>query len=51
MAVTIDEMQVEMRDTAPQAAAAPAESKPESDVQLRSALEMLRERKSRLQAD
>lgn len=50
MAVTINEMQVEMQDTpAPPNAAAP-EPKPEK-TDLRSALEMVHERKLRLQAD
>ncbi|MGB8885981.1 MAG: hypothetical protein WCC87_04615 [Candidatus Korobacteraceae bacterium] len=51
MAVTINEMQVEMQDP-PQPANVPAaESKPAKSSDLRSELEMIRERKLRLQAD
>jgi hypothetical protein len=51
MAVTINEMQVDMQDT-PQPPNAPAaESKPEKQSNLRSELEMIRERSLRLQAD
>jgi hypothetical protein len=51
MAVTINEMQVEMKDTPASASAAPAESNSNSHLDLQSALEMLRERNLRLQAD
>jgi hypothetical protein len=51
MAVTIDEMHVEVQQ-APQAASAqPANSEPKKDVDLHEALQMLNERKRRLLAD
>lgn len=51
MAVTINDMQVDMQDT-PQPANPPAaDSKPEKQSDLRSELEMVRERQLRLQAD
>jgi hypothetical protein len=51
MAVTINEMQVDMQDT-PQPANVPAaESKPEKQANMRAEMEMIRERQLRLQAD
>ena len=51
MAVTIDEMHVQVQDApAPSSAPAPADDK-KKDVNLTEALEMLCERKSRLYAD
>ena len=51
MAVTIDEMHVDVQK-APQAAGAqPASADPKKDVDLHQALEMLHERKKRLRAD
>jgi hypothetical protein len=51
MAVTINEMQVEMKDMPATPSATPAEPKSDTHLDLQSALEMLRERKLRLQAD
>ena len=51
MAVNINEMQVEMQDTPATPSPAPAESQADSERDLQSALEMLHERKCRLQAD
>jgi hypothetical protein len=51
MAVTIDEMHVQVQD-APKAASAPAPSdEQKKDVNLHEAIEMLHERKLRLRAD
>lgn len=51
MAVTINEMEVEMQDSPAPPSAAPDEPKPDTHIDLKSALEMLHERKLRLQAD
>jgi len=51
MAVTINEMEVEATDTSATPSAAPAEPKPGTSLNLRSALEMLQERKLRLEAE
>jgi hypothetical protein len=51
MAVTIDEMHVEVQQPAPSANAAAANAEPPKDVNLREALEMLSARKFRLKAD
>ena len=52
MAVTIDEMHVEVKEAAPGAGSAASAQEPaKKEVDLRSALEMLHERKLRLQAD
>lgn len=51
MAVTIGEMEVETKEPSAPSAATPAETKAETHVNLRVALEMLEERKLRLQAD
>jgi hypothetical protein len=51
MAITINEMEVEMKDAPVTSGAAPAEPKPDTHLDLQSALEMLHERKLRLQAD
>jgi len=51
MALTINEMEVEMQDAPAPPKAAPAETKPDTHMDLQSALEMLHERKLRLQAD
>jgi hypothetical protein len=50
MAVTIDEMHVEVQEPAKAAPAAPAAAEPK-DVNLRDALEMLHTRTLRLRAD
>jgi hypothetical protein len=51
MAVTIEEMHVEVQD-APRAPSTPAPSEePKKDVNLHEAIEMLHERKLRLRAD
>ena len=52
MAVTISEMHVDVQEAPPTAAApAKADDKGKKDVNLNQALEMLRERTSRLMAD
>ncbi len=54
MAVTISEMHVEVKDSAPSAASGPAPSASadsKKDVNLRQALEMLQIRNKRLRAD
>jgi hypothetical protein len=51
MAVSINEMQVEVQDTPAPANTPPAESKTDKQVDLRSAMEMFRERELRLRAD
>ena len=51
MAVTIDSMQINLKEAPPPASAPPSKAKPEQQIDLRSALEMLHERKFRLQAD
>jgi len=51
MAVTINEMEVEMKDTPAPPSTAPVESKPDAHLDLQSALEMVHERKLRLQVD
>jgi hypothetical protein len=51
MAVTIDEMRVEVQQPAPSANAPTTNAEPNKDVDLSQAIEMLRERKLRLLAD
>jgi len=51
MAVTINEMEVEMKDTPAPPSAAPSETKSDAHLDLQAALELLHERKLRLQAD
>lgn len=51
MAVSINEMQVEVQDTPAPANAPPAETKSGKQIDLRSALEVLHERELRLRAD
>jgi hypothetical protein len=51
MAVTIDEMHVEVQEPALPAAASTSDDKTKKEIDLRSALELLRERKLRLRAD
>ena len=51
MAVTIDEMHVEVQEPAPSASPATSGSKRKKDVDLKVALEMIHERNLRLRAD
>lgn len=51
MAVTIDEMHVEVQNSPPSANSATAQTEPKKEVDLYEAIEMLRERKLRLRAD
>jgi len=51
MAVTIDEMHVEVQAASPAASPPAAGAEPGKDVDLREALHMLHERKLRLRAD
>ncbi|MGA2275968.1 MAG: hypothetical protein ABSG00_00065 [Terracidiphilus sp.] len=51
MAVTIDEMHVEVQPNAPAASAPEQGADAKKDIQLHEAIEMLRERKLRLRAD
>ena len=51
MAVTIDEMHVEVQRTPKAANAEPANADPKKDVDLHEALQILHERKLRLRAD
>jgi hypothetical protein len=51
MAVSINEMQVEVQEPPAPANTPPTESKAEKQIDLRSALEMLHERELRLRAD
>jgi hypothetical protein len=51
MAVTINEMEVETIDTSATPSAAPSQAKPDTSLDLQSALQMLHERKLRLQAE
>jgi hypothetical protein len=50
MAVTIDEMHVDVHQASP-AANAPANAEPKKDVDLHEAIQMLQERRLRLRAD
>lgn len=51
MAVTIDEMHVDVQQPAPAPSAAAEKTEPGKDVDLKEALHMLYERKLRLRAD
>lgn len=51
MAISINEMQVEVQEPAAPASNPAAESKTEKQIDLRSTLEMLHERELRLRAD
>jgi hypothetical protein len=51
MAVTIDEMHVEVQQAPKAANAEPANADPKKDVDLHEALQILHERKLRLRAD
>jgi len=51
MAVTIDEMHVDVQQAPPAANAPAANAEPKKDVDLSEALRMLHERKLRLRAD
>jgi hypothetical protein len=51
MAVTIDEMHVEVQQAPKAAGAEPASADPKKDVDLQEALQILHERKLRLRAD
>lgn len=51
MAVTIDEMQVDVKDANPQPAASSPGGQSGGNVDLRSALAIMRERELRLKAD
>jgi hypothetical protein len=51
MAVTIDEMQVEVQSTPPQVSAPEPHAEPKKEMSLKDALHLLHERKLRLQAD
>jgi hypothetical protein len=51
MAVTIDEMQVEVQQSSPSANSATANAEPKKDLDLNETMEMLRERNLRLRAD
>jgi hypothetical protein len=51
MAVTIDEMHVEVQEAAPSTPAATSSGEPKKDVNLRDALDILHERKLRLRAN
>ena len=51
MAVTIDELQVEVTEPAPVAATPASGEQPKKQVDLPSALELIRERQLRLRAD
>jgi hypothetical protein len=51
MAVTIDEMHVDVQAAPPAASPPAANAEPGKDVDLREALHLLHERKLRLQAD
>jgi hypothetical protein len=51
MAVTIDEMHVEVQESPPSANSATAQAEPKKDLDLKEAIEMLLERKLRLRAD
>jgi hypothetical protein len=51
MAVTVDEMHVEVQDSKPAAAPAPSHDQPKKDVRLCDVLQQLDDRKLRLRAD
>ncbi len=51
MAVTIDEMHVEVQESPPPVNSSNATAEPKKDVDLNQAMEMLLERKLRLRAD
>jgi hypothetical protein len=51
MAVTIDEMHVDVKQAQPASKAPSADAEPKKDVDLREAIHMLHERKHRLRAD
>jgi hypothetical protein len=51
MAVTIDEMHVEVQESPPVANSATAAAQPKKDLDLNQAIEILRERNLRLRAD
>jgi hypothetical protein len=51
MAVTIDEMHVEVQEPGPSANAPAANAEPKKDVDLHEAIAILHERKLRLRAD
>jgi hypothetical protein len=51
MAVTIDEMHVEVQQAQPAASAPAGGEEPKKDVDLREAMQVLHERKHRLRAD
>jgi hypothetical protein len=51
MAVTIDEMHVEVEQSPPAANAATSTAEPKKDVNLNEALQVIHERKLRLKAD
>jgi hypothetical protein len=51
MAVTIDEMHVDVQQASPAANAQPSNAEPKKSMELQEALEMLRERNLRLRAD
>ncbi len=51
MAVTIDEMHVEVQQSPPAANAATSNAEPKKEVNLNEALQVLHERKLRLKAD
>jgi hypothetical protein len=51
MAVTIDEMHVEVQPAPAAASPAPPSAEPKKDLKLNEALELLRERECRLRAD